>query len=241
MKPKIPPHIKQILDGVTNKRARVVIDHILKHGFVTTEDLANYGYNHPPRAARDVREEGIPLETFNVKSSDGRSIAAYRFGDWSQVNEGKLGGRKVFPKDLKNELYSLQAGKCAICSGRFESRYLQIDHRIPYEVGGEGTKPDRTANEFMLLDGACNRAKSWSCEHCLNWLEEKKPAICASCYWANPENYTHVAMQQARRLDLLWQGEEVLAFDELRQRLKQSKIPLPEYIKEVVRKNVKKS
>jgi hypothetical protein len=46
-----------------------VIDHILQYGFITTEDLENtYGYNHPPRAARDVREAGIPLETFKVSA-----------------------------------------------------------------------------------------------------------------------------------------------------------------------------
>lgn len=56
----------------------MVIDHIIAHGFITTEDLQKYGYNHPPRAARDVREAGIPLETFFVESSDGQRIAAYR-------------------------------------------------------------------------------------------------------------------------------------------------------------------
>lgn len=60
------------LEAVTAKRARIVIDHILEHGYITTEELKNkYGYNHPPRAARDVREEGIPLETFKVVGSMG--------------------------------------------------------------------------------------------------------------------------------------------------------------------------
>ena len=50
-----------------------VIDHILRHGFITTQDLKdNYGYNHPPRAVRDVKEHGIPTEMFRVKGSDGR-------------------------------------------------------------------------------------------------------------------------------------------------------------------------
>jgi hypothetical protein len=49
------------LKAVTNKRARIVIDHILEHGFITTEELeTQYGYKHPPRAARDVRGQGIP-------------------------------------------------------------------------------------------------------------------------------------------------------------------------------------
>ena len=31
--------IKQLLKGIANKRARIVIEHILKHGFITTEEL----------------------------------------------------------------------------------------------------------------------------------------------------------------------------------------------------------
>ena len=52
-----PKEFLEYVQSITNKRAKVVIDHILAHGFITTEDLEKtYGYNHPPRAARDVRE-----------------------------------------------------------------------------------------------------------------------------------------------------------------------------------------
>ena len=79
-----------------------VIDHILKHGSVTTEQLSElYGYDHAPRAARDVRELGIPLETFRVEGKSGRRIAAYRFGDPSEVRGGKLGGRKARAKRVQ--------------------------------------------------------------------------------------------------------------------------------------------
>ena len=70
------------LNSITDKRPSTVIQHIIKHGYITTEELANnYGYEHAPRAARDVRERGVNLETYRVKSSDGRNIAAYRFGN----------------------------------------------------------------------------------------------------------------------------------------------------------------
>ena len=149
------------LQTITNKRARVVIDHILQHGYITTEDLEKtYGYSHPPRAARDVREQGIPLETFRVKSSDGRNIAAYKFGNLEDMRKGRLGGRKVFSKRLKDDLYIESEGKCAICAGEFEKRYLQIDHRIPYEIAGDIDRLHRDIQDYMLLYAACNRAKS---------------------------------------------------------------------------------
>lgn len=51
--------------SVTAKRPKTVIDHILEHGFITTEELKErYGYNHPPRAVRDVRENGYQLRPF---------------------------------------------------------------------------------------------------------------------------------------------------------------------------------
>jgi len=68
MKKKYPKDFLKLAKSITNKRAKIVIDHILKHGFISTEDLEKtYGYSHPLRAARDVREAGIPLETFKTK------------------------------------------------------------------------------------------------------------------------------------------------------------------------------
>ena len=76
----IPENVLQILREIKAKRPKTVIDHIISHGFITTEELEEtYGYNHAPRAARDVREQGVPLETFTVKDTTGRSIGAYRF------------------------------------------------------------------------------------------------------------------------------------------------------------------
>ena len=129
---KYPKEFLKLAESITNKRAKIVIDHILKHGFITTEDLEKtYGYNHPPRAARDVREAGIPLETFKTKSADGKSIAAYRFGDLSKIRNNRVDGRQIFSKEFKKSLYDANNGHCCICNGKFEERYLQVDHRVP--------------------------------------------------------------------------------------------------------------
>ena len=77
MKQDLPADFIQKCKAVTAKRPRTVIEHILEHGYITTEELRSiYGYNHPPRAARDVREQGIPLETFRVTGADGRKICS---------------------------------------------------------------------------------------------------------------------------------------------------------------------
>lgn len=232
--------ILELLDAIPSKRARLVIQHILEHGFVTTEDLEQiYGYNHPPRAARDVREAGIPLETFRVLSSDGRSIAAYRFGDLANIRKARLQGRLIFSKKLKERLYEISDGKCAICFGSFDARYLQIDHKVPYEVAGDERLSREEHHRYMLLCGSCNRAKSWSCEHCQNWLIEKSIQVCSTCYWAVPNDYSHIALREVRRIDILWNESEVEIYEKLKKQASKDKTPMPEYVKRVLAKHDK--
>jgi len=39
----------KLLNSVTAKRPHTVIQHILEHGYVTSQELKDiYGYNHPP-------------------------------------------------------------------------------------------------------------------------------------------------------------------------------------------------
>ena len=175
----VHPKLLEQIKKVTGKRPLAVINHILKHGQVTTEELKNlYGYNHPPRAARDVREQGIPLDTVQVRGTDGRVIAGYVFGDPSKIEQNKLGGRKVFSKAFKAVLLERQGAICAITGEPFHPRYLSIDHRIPYEVAGERASGEDNPSAFMLISAPAQRQKSWSCEHCKNWSEIKDRAVC---------------------------------------------------------------
>ncbi|PLZ85307.1 HNH endonuclease [Fischerella muscicola CCMEE 5323] len=233
---QLPDDFIQFCQSVTAKRPKAVIDHILQYGFITTEDLKQrYGYNHPPRAARDVREHGIPLETFRVTGSDGRKIAAYRFGDVSKARFSRLSGRTALSKQIKDELIRRYGCKCFIYLEEVDKRELQIDHPIPFEVDGE---PDLEPDNFMLLCGSANRAKSWSCEHCENWNSIKDKSICLSCYWAYPENYTHIAMQQIRRIDLLWEGDDVEIYERLKQQAVNLEKEIPEFVKEIIEREV---
>lgn len=236
---RLPRDFVRKCKAVKAKRPRTVIDHILKHGHITTEELKEkYGYNHPPRAARDVKEHGIPLETFRVVGSDGRKIGAYRFGDPAKARFSKLSGRTAFTKELKAKLIGLHGCRCAIYLEEFEERNLQIDHRIPFEVTGDDEASMDDPSAYMLLCGSANRAKSWSCEHCVNWREVRNPEICRRCYWAYPEDYDHVAMRQARRVDILWTGDEVSVYDRLKRRTMELQKDIPKYIKEIIEKHL---
>lgn len=232
----LPEDFLAFLRSIRGKRARIVVDHILQYGFITTEDIEEkYGYKHPPRAIRDVREQGVPLETFAVKNSSGRSIAAYRFGDPSRVQSGRTGGRRSFPKTLKEALYQQQNGRCGVCLDAYEARYMQIDHRVPYAIAGEPDDSGDTS-QYMLLCGSCNRAKSWSCEHCDNLLTHQNPRLCRECYWGNPQHYTHIALRPIRRIDIVWSEDEVMDYEQLKQLAQEENIEIPDYVKAVLKR-----
>lgn len=77
----IPAKLLQRIKAVTNKRARYVLDAIVKNGSISTIQLKEAGYDHPPRAARDAVELGFALTRIKAKRSDGQTIAAYVFDE----------------------------------------------------------------------------------------------------------------------------------------------------------------
>ena len=226
---KLPNEMLERIAAVTNKRARVVLDTIVSNGIITTDELKEIGYNHPPRAARDVRELGFTLKTTIVKNAaTGKRMAAYTL--LPTVEAGKH-GRVQLPKKERNAIIGAAGGKCQICGATHD---LQVDHRVPYEVAGESLKGEK--NTYMVLDGTCNRRKSWACEHCPNLAKLKQITTCQTCYWANPEEHSHVAMEPIRRADIVFQGEEAKAFDQFRKVSKRNGKAVDVALKELIAK-----
>lgn len=228
-RPEFPRELLERIAAVTNKRARFVLDSIVKSGAVTTEEINAAGYDHPPRAAQDAKDLGFRIKRVSVKHSNGRSIAAYVFDD-AELEAGKE-GRRLLPKKERDALIRAAGEKCQICGA---THNLQVDHRIPYEVAGESQRGESAP--YQILDGSCNRKKSWACEHCENWLNIKSLDICRSCYWAEPTAYSHVAMVQQRRADLVWIADEVKSFDRMKGVAEREKISVAELIKRALKK-----
>ena len=203
-----PKEFLDLLNSVEARRPRTVIQHILKYGFVTSQELKDvYGYNHPPRAVRDVREHGVPIVTYRIEGTDGRSIAAYKFGDPSETGNAlsKSSGRTALSKALKQALIEKYGAKCFVYFEPMDESILQIDHRIPYEIAGE--QDEQNVEHYMLISPSANRAKSWTCEHCEN-REKKDSAFCVKCFWAYPEDYEHIAGKQQRVISVVFTGDE---------------------------------
>ncbi|MBC7102081.1 MAG: hypothetical protein H5U13_02470 [Parvibaculum sp.] len=185
-----------------------------------------------------MRENGVPLDTFKVKSErTGRMIGAYKFADPSKIKNGRIGGRAAFSKQFKEAMLAHYGSRNTITGERLDGRYLQIDHRIPYEVAGDEAFDEGDLTAYMLLDASSQRAKSWSCENCRNATELLDEGICRGCFWAFPEDYTHVAMRPERRAEVVWSDGEVAAYDRLKESASARGITVGALLKELASKS----
>ena len=113
---------------------------------------------------------------------------------------------------------------------------MQIDHRVPYEVAGDAVASEADKPAFMLICGSCQRSKSWSCEHCDNFINLKNPDLCRTCYWGSPEKYEHIALTATRREVIIWTGEEVETYKKLAASSEAAGLSVAEYIRKSVEK-----
>jgi hypothetical protein len=184
---------------------RVLYECCVSEGVSTEELTTKYGYNQPPRAARDLRELGFNLKTKFSKTTDGRRMAIYYIDDFNTFSNKE--GRKIFSKVEKTSLFELHKGSCYYCMGKFSSNELQIDHRIPFEIAGNTLHEKDGIDALILVCSSCNRSKSWSCESCANFtLKDVK--TCLSCYWYVPDSYSHISCRKAVVINtIFYEGE----------------------------------
>jgi hypothetical protein len=228
---------KVIADG-KNKRAIIVLKAMLEKGSITTDDLNDLGYNHPPRAVGDVRDAGIPIVTGSaISAKTGRRMAVYTFGDPSMIQKGRVGGRSALPKKFKSALVKRYGCVDCITGAELDERVLQIDHRIPYRIFGDAGLQEHNVEAYMLLDASSQRAKSWSCEKCANFTDTADPSICRHCFWAFPEDYDHIATVDIRRVDIVWQGEETATYDRLKTKAEKQGRTISQFIKSVLERS----
>lgn len=225
------------LQSVSGKRARFVIDKIMETGSCSTEDLKNAGYEHAPRAKRDVVEAGIPIIKENGTDASGRRMAVYKFGDYEEYKQGnsiaKTRGRNNLTDKLKQALISENGNKCALYGEEYDETLLQTDHRVPFEIGGDPADMMDTSH-FMLLSPSANRAKSWACEHCANWTV-KDIEHCKKCYYANPQKYDHIAGREERRVDVVFRNEDIAIYNAIKESAEQEGITIQEAFKKYFR------
>jgi hypothetical protein len=71
---------------------------------------------------------------------------------------------RIFPSEVKREVWIRDGGKCVICGARDE---LHFDHELPYSKGGASI----TAKNVRILCARHNLQKSGKIEQCLFFIE----------------------------------------------------------------------
>ncbi|MEU6023488.1 HNH endonuclease signature motif containing protein [Micromonospora sp. NPDC047134] len=218
-----------VLSRPLSLRAKKAVEQMFSQGFVTTADLKAMGYDHPPRAIADLKDAGVKVAKTMVVVG-GRQMARYELVP--AIGDAVLIGRRKLPKAFKESLCAQWSYRCAVCNGKFTTKELQADHRVPYRVSGEAQ--ELVPEDFMPLCPSCNRAKSWACENCPNW-DLRLSSECQTCLWGSPQQYLHVATVPERRLHLSWSGQsEVREFDELSARARVEEVTVAELAKRII-------
>jgi hypothetical protein len=236
IEPAIRELAEKVINGGGSKRAATVLKVMLTKGSISTDEINDLDYNHPPRAIGDVRDCGIPIITGKGVSRSGQQMAVYSFGAAADIKEGRVGGRSALPKKFKTALIQRYGSIDCISGARLDERVLQIDHRVPYRIDGDAGLADQDVEAYMLLDASSQRAKSWSCENCPNMVaSERAPSVCRRCFWAFPEDYDHIATQTHRRTDIAWQGADVETHDRLKKIADREDCSVAELLRQLAR------
>lgn len=207
-------------------RARKALELMLEHGSVTTGDLKAAGYDHPPRAIRDVKDAGLVVESELV------NVTGIRMSRYSLVDSTSDGfvQRRPISNAFRNQLFDIAGHRCAVCGAEFITRMLQADHRVPFAIGGD---PPLELRYYMTLCSSDNRAKSKSCETCPNWTA-RDVETCKTCYWHDPDRYEHVATVDERRIMITARGSDVAGVDRLAEKAAQEGLSLSELLLEII-------
>jgi hypothetical protein len=192
-----------------SKRAQRALEFLLDEGSVTTGDLQAAGYDHPPRAVRDLKDAGFTIES-KIVNVGGKHMSQYTLVDSMSADFAQ---RRPISNMFRKQLFEQHRYRCAVCGGLFITRMLQADHRVPFHIGGDPEVLETKA--FMPLCASDNRAKSMSCETCPNW-QVRDVDMCKACYWHDPEDYSHVATVDERRLTITARDDDVATIDDLK-------------------------
>ena len=235
----IDPEVRKLAEAWIAKRPKgrvaTLLREILRNGSVTTEDLQRLRLSEPRRARQDAIDRGFPVVRETVLSTNGRHIASYSLGSAAGIIAGRK-GRAAIPKVFRRKLLAHYGSRDAITGAVLDPGVLTVDHRVPYQIGGDEGLAEQDVSAFMLLDGSSQRSKSWSCENCPNFLVEKSPQVCLTCFWASPERYEHIATENIRRTDIVWQGADVPVHDHLREKAGSEGLTVLDFLKRLARK-----
>jgi len=225
---------RKILPLVKKETARgaKLLTALIEKGEMTTKELEESGYGHPPRVRMDLQDIGIEIGTHyrNPHPQSGNRMGTYYLMSPKPGEITKK--RSPPPKSFKKKLVKNHNHVCAITQYVFPENELQMDHRVPFLVGGD---PDSyELDDWMPLSGSAQMLKKKACDDCEN-SSAKDVKICGTCYWAFPERYNHVATIPQSVATMVFRGDvEVELFQKISDIARKNELTVNEVIKSIL-------
>lgn len=225
--------IAEVIDFMGKRPLLGLATLLENHPQWTSGRLIKANYDHSPRVFGDLKDFGVPILAENMLGQNGERSHHYRLGSKEDIVRRPLKGRSTLRKKIKRELLAKFGCKDSLTEIEFPETSLQIDHRIPFRVSGDDPA-NLMVERFMLLSASSQRAKAMACKRCRN-MENAIQETCKTCYWASPEDYTHVEGTEAKVTTVIWHGDDKDLFSLLKQQATLNNKDLAEEIKATLR------
>jgi hypothetical protein len=191
------------LSAERSPREKSTLGVYLRQGYVTKQDCYDLGFD--PVVTRDLTKHGIVFES--------RQGAIYLDIERSNADHG---GPSQMATRRRDVLIEASGFVCNLCGATFEKKRLAVDHRIPHQIVGDRIVVEHGDAAFQVACYYCNNRKQQACRACP--AQESDGQECPTCYWASPEDYTHVARVPERRLVLTAREPKHIRFLDVVQR-----------------------
>jgi hypothetical protein len=178
---------------------------VSKGGFTCKEMRKTDGEPQHTWAAKDDLNRYIPVD--GSEKAEGNSVR-YQF-DFDAIRKiGKV-LRDAELRDLLSErdrasIIKYHKSACAFCA--HVGTKLQVDHPVPFRLGGNIKSKDPTG--YLVVCAPCNRRKDKSCVDCPNMNGVRDPTTCSRCYWASPNDYDHIETKPYKQVLVMFTTDE---------------------------------
>jgi hypothetical protein len=188
----LPYCTKEFLDLLVSnfsKRGNFVRDTMLTKGSVTRWDMLGAGYD--PVAVCDLTSLGVTVSTKMI-SEKGKSSMEYTLNPQAFIDRAE--SRMFMTPKERRRFFRSYGCKCLTCSLTLDPRSLQVDHRIPFILVGNSLVKLEGYSALKPACPSCNSTREDICRECIKKRGTNHEVLeCRTCYWAYPENYTHIA------------------------------------------------
>lgn len=223
-------------------REKAIVDAIKEKGFFIKYDLNEVGLDESqgPRAIKDLEDRGIPIKRLSriYVSQAKNPITRYTYGDPQGIDSTKQFGRQTSEYALKKKLIAAYGARCVFCGRKLPSKELQIDHKLPVKYFGELSVKERdNIRNYQLVCKQCNKKKERAIEvGCAKTcFTTHNMDVIKSCYWYDPNNYTHICMNPYRELIITFNSpEELRLYNKLKQKASENGKTIQKVIKKLV-------